>query len=175
MTTNQIAKECEACGRSFFKRSRDSVAQWQSRLFCSSVCASRSREIVPLHLRFWENVERSGDNRCWNWIGTRDNNGYGKIGVGGAEFGRDLKAHRVSYELRYGPIPAGLNVCHACDNPSCVNPNHLFVGTQKDNAQDMSMKGRINPVSLLNLRPGEKGVHGAGSKSLKEIIACQAQ
>ena len=76
-----------------------------------------------------------------------------------------FKAHRVSYEMANGPIPDGLIIRHKCDNPNCVNPKHLESGTQKDNMLDASFRGRINPKSLLNLRPGEKGVYGAGTKS----------
>lgn len=75
-----------------------------------------------------------------------------------------IKAHRVSFEMRYGPISDGLIVRHKCDNPNCVNPNHLEIGTQMDNMLDASSRGRLNPKSLLNLRPGEKGFYGAGSK-----------
>ncbi len=94
---------------------------------------------VPLAVRFWECVvQRDG---CWGWAGSKDQNGYGKIGEGGRG-GRDLLAHRVSWELSHGPIPNGLCVLHRCDNPECVNPLHLFLGTQTDNNADMHAKGR---------------------------------
>lgn len=64
--------------------------------------------------------------------------GYGQI----MQFGKMLAAHRVSFELHYGPIPLGMFICHSCDNPSCVNPEHLFIGTNKDNQQDAISKGR---------------------------------
>lgn len=75
---------------------------------------------------------------CWLWDGAVDGRGYGKYVRGG----RHLQAHRVAYEETYGPIQSGLSVCHRSDNPLCVNPDHLFVGTPVDNMQDMSRKGR---------------------------------
>lgn len=76
---------------------------------------------------------------CWLWIGMAATGGYGLLKYEG----RRLRAHAVSYEIHNGPIPVGLYVCHRCDVPSCVNPDHLFVGTQGDNMRDAKIKGRI--------------------------------
>ena len=87
--------------------------------------------------RFWERVDIRGPNDCWFWTKALCH-GYGSV-----RFERRIcRAHRVAYELTFGKIPGGLYCCHRCDNPICCNPDHLFVGTQKDNIQDCSRKGR---------------------------------
>lgn len=92
--------------------------------------------------RFWEKVDKSGD--CWLWTGATINKGYGQIRIKG----KSVLVHRVSYELHRGPIPKGLCVLHHCDNPLCVNPDHLFLGTKYDNVQDMIAKGRRSQTKL---------------------------
>lgn len=92
--------------------------------------------------RFWEKVLIAPPMVCWEWIASKDPHGYGQIRTGGPGGGPLRQAHRVSYELHNGPIPAGLLVRHTCDNPGCVNPDHLRLGTQADNVQDMIDRGR---------------------------------
>lgn len=88
--------------------------------------------------RFWPRVQKDGAGGCWLWIGTKTNEGYGTIRVGE----KLCVSHRVGWELVKGPIPDGMLALHKCDNPSCVNPDHLFLGTNADNAQDKMRKGR---------------------------------
>jgi hypothetical protein len=90
----------------------------------------------PVHVRFWRNVQKTPT--CWLWTGAYQKPGYGKIGDGS----HSKYAHRVSWELQAGAIPHGLQVLHRCDNPQCVRPDHLFLGTQADNVADMYAKGR---------------------------------
>lgn len=116
--------------------------------------------------RFWRFVEIDKDSGCWNWKGTKAL-GYGLLAKGWKQ--TPYKAPRLSYELFVGEIPAGMYILHDCDNPACVNPMHLKLGTQKDNMQDCSKRGRINMASIENLRPGAKGIYGAGPKSRKEL------
>ena len=96
-----------------------------------------------LEERFWAKVDVRGPDDCWEWLAGKTHNGYGMIGKGGRHNGM-LRAHRVSWELANGPIPDGLCVLHHCDNPGCVNPLHLWIGTNADNQQDMAQKGRAN-------------------------------
>lgn len=94
----------------------------------------------PIATRFWKHVKKT--DQCWEWIGavTRKKKGYGRIN----ENGKMRVAHRVAYELCIGPIPEGMRVLHSCDNSRCVNPDHLFLGTQQDNMIDCSKKDRLN-------------------------------
>ncbi len=85
--------------------------------------------------RFWSKVDTTGD--CWIWLASTSD-GYGNFWMDN----RKWKAHRFSYELEHGPIPEGLIICHRCDDRKCVRPEHLFLGTHKDNSQDREKKGR---------------------------------
>lgn len=104
--------------------------------------------------RFWAKVKKTEE--CWEWTAALSSTGYGQIGVNR----KLIFAHRFSYVLHYGNIPEGLFVLHKCDNPKCVNPDHLFAGTQTDNMQDCSKKGRHAHTSTK----GEK----CGASKLKE-------
>ena len=91
--------------------------------------------------RFHAKYKRGDSDECWNWIGSKVPGGYGQIKAGG-RYGKMLSAHRSAWEIAFGPIPEGLQVLHDCDNPGCVNPNHLTLGTTADNMKDMHQKGR---------------------------------
>lgn len=97
--------------------------------------------------RFDASFQRAEGNVCWIWTGLLQKSGYGVI----KRKQKAVRAHRAAYELYVGPIPTGLHVLHRCDNPPCVNPQHLFLGTHVDNMRDMEKKGRAKWIQE-NLR-----------------------
>lgn len=134
------------------------------RRYCNQECY-RLGSAERLHERFFRNVAKS--DTCWMWTGRRDGNGYGQFKIVGVS---SHFAHRHSWEMVHGTVPDGYSVCHRCDTPACVNPDHLFLGTQRVNVLDAAMKGRLAFGKHLNkLTEAEKseiratyrrGVHG---------------
>jgi hypothetical protein len=111
----------------------------KGRPYCSKACSNSAR-LVPLSERFVRYYQPGDPAECWPWLGTTDRDGYGVIGD---ERRRQLRAHRVSYERFHGVVvPAGNYVLHSCDNPVCVNPHHLRVGSLADNSADKVARGR---------------------------------
>lgn len=99
-----------------------------------------------LNGRFWTKVDKSTPNGCWEWTANKNNKGYGMFSID-SYVGKKL-AHRLSYEAAKGRIPKGGLVLHSCDNPGCVNPDHLRVGSHKQNIADMDSRGRRVPPHL---------------------------
>lgn len=91
--------------------------------------------------RFWGKVDITTPDECWEWTAALNRDGYGQFNCGLGS-GYSFKASRISWKLHFGEIPEGLNVLHRCDNRKCVNPNHLFLGTHKDNTDDKVSKSR---------------------------------
>jgi hypothetical protein len=111
--------------------------------------------------RLYRLVDTSSEDGCWPFVGHRDKCGYGKFD--------DTLAHRAAWEMQNGPIKAGLYVCHKCDNPPCVRPSHLFLGTQQDNVSDMVSKGRQGIT-----RHGRGGKHKFNMEQIARIQAAYA-
>lgn len=131
----------------------------------------------PWTVRFWEKVPAPVGDECMEWTGTVPPHGYGQICIDG----RQRRAHRVMAELYEGQIPSDVMVCHKCDNPRCVRPDHLFLGTAKDNARDRQNKGRFTPpvfqrdnhpraklttVQAADIRTRLRPGHGGNTKQL---------
>ena len=112
---------------------------------------------------FWDKVKKT--DTCWLWTGALNSKGYGAFGLNG----RSVSAHRLSYRMHYGDIPRGMYVCHHCDVRNCVNPDHLFLGTARDNVLDAIAKGRFQVPR--NIPPekirGEK--HGLSKLTRKAV------
>lgn len=127
---------CSVCGAEFSKYKCE-ISPTQKKFYCSKPCRRTGLLTkTPPEERFWDKVVKT--ESCWLWDASVDRKGYGKINHNG----KPKSAHRLSYEIAYGPIPEGMFVCHKCDNPPCVRPDHLFIGTNKDNMADMKSKGR---------------------------------
>lgn len=133
--------------------------------------------------RFWDKVQKAGLDECWLWTGALLHDNYGAFRFEGRMQG----AHRVAYMLEIGPIAEGMFICHTCDNERCVNPTHLFQGTQSDNVLDSVAKGRyashrkLTSSQVLAIRaehnPGENvgyrtlaTRYGVGSTTIQRII-----
>ena len=89
-------------------------------------------------------ISTEPNSGCWIWLGSMDKDGYGKTSHTTSGLKRHVRSHRIVYELLVGPIPKGALLLHGCDNPCCVNPDHMFCGTQGDNIADRDRKGRTS-------------------------------
>jgi hypothetical protein len=135
MPSPRVPRTCEVCFKDFFAPACN-VARGDGK-YCSRKCYF-NRNGETLAQRFWGKVKKS--DGCWEWQAYRDEDGYGSVGsFGNAD---RMSTHRYSWVLHNGPIPADLFVLHRCDNPPCVRPDHLFLGTVLDNNRDAIAKGR---------------------------------
>lgn len=133
----KIARTCAHCGSTFYVD--PSTAKYHPAKYCSLACCH------PLSVteRLWSKIAKGESDNCWLWTAGRDHDGYGRMSVRDADGKQHWKkASRLVWEEAYGPIPEGMNVCHACDNPPCCNPHHFFLGTDAVNVADRTRKGR---------------------------------
>lgn len=149
---------CVACSKQFTPKPKTAGK------YCSQICyQAQPKKVTPLADRFWSYVDKGPD--CWLWNGCNDgDDGYGRIKLGR----RNIGSHRASWLIHFGEIPDGLQVCHTCDNPPCVRPEHLFLGTNRENSLDCVNKGRNKP-------PDNRGSRSGVSKLTEaDVIAIRA-
>lgn len=163
--SNQIP--CVQCSQPF-------IPERPKHRFCSHQCwTARRRSLAPS--RFWAKVNRDGPipphrpelGPCWVWTACRAKGGYGSVVI----HGKSTLAHRASWALTYGSPPADMEVCHHCDNPACVRPDHLFLGTHSDNMSDMTTKCRRKNLGAPGSRHGAAKFTEAQVHSLRQRYA----
>ena len=123
-----IERACSQCSKPLVGKQKS---------FCSRACRNKFHSHIPDEQRFWSKVDKAGS--CWIWTASKDKDGYGSFWRVSDPSGR---AHRYSWELHFGTIPNGMLICHECDNPACVRPDHLFLGSALANNSDRANKGR---------------------------------
>jgi hypothetical protein len=142
-TTDQNRKMCSHCGN-LFQRGDNSRAYFERAKYCGQACSGAAQTLraestrKPMAECFSKWVAKS--DGCWAWTGGRDKDGYGAFSYGRKTY----RAPKIALELDGRPVPDGMIACHHCDNPACVRPSHLYVGTYKQNFDDMVRRGRAN-------------------------------
>lgn len=171
--SKRVEKACRHCGSLFLAKASELVRGGGQ--YCRIECAYRDRT-KNFADRFWPKVRKT--EGCWFWTGAF-NKPIGKkwrYGVISAGTGNGIKtAHRLSWEMHFGPIPGGLLVCHRCDEPSCVRPDHLFLGSHADNSRDMVLKGRSPTAPRIRGRTmpqhSQPGEMNGSAKLTADIVA----
>jgi hypothetical protein len=135
---NWPSKTCPICGSVFRPKKGHEAQDWEVIIYCSRNCSSKSRK-KSLRETLLNKSVRNDISGCLEFMGGCDKKGYGRIRSVDLN---EVLAHRISWILNYGKIPDGMHVLHKCDNPRCIEPSHLFIGTNNDNVKDKVLKGR---------------------------------
>lgn len=143
MNVREMTKICAQCSNEYKRNRKYGKAQWELSKYCGFKCTGIANAVKisnsrpELKVKFENNFSKT--DGCWVWKGTIDGYGYGVIDY----IGKRYRAHVLSLEFDGRPVPKGMLGCHHCDNPSCVNPSHIYPGTQKDNANDAVSRKRL--------------------------------
>ena len=162
-----MLRTCERCGAAISRKSWQKPNEYRRARFCGRACSARSKKI-PIRDRLLDSIQLAAGTGCWEWTKYRDPSGYGR-----SEYEGEVMAHRISFLAFVGSIPGGLHVLHRCDNPCCINPRHLFLGTNADNVKDRVSKGRQQSVAK-ELNPRAK-LTEAEVAEIRAADATQAQ
>lgn len=121
--------------------------------------------------RFWGKVKKS--SYCWEWVGTKCSSGYGSLRIVDPKTGRStmVGAHRLAWEMHNGAIQDGMHVCHSCDNPACVNPDHLWLGTHADNMNDRNRKGRAKGGTAKGSAASQAKLMAADIMAIRQLAS----
>lgn len=151
-----MKKVCPFCKTEFERTANYSNSAWDKRVYCSHSCATKAK--CPFHsdpiarCKFFLTKTVKTATGCLEWQGAKNREGYGTVQV----LSKLWRAPRAIYHYLVAPIPEGMFICHKCDNPACINPDHLFVGTRHENNMDSVAKGRWAGVrNLVGHRPWE--------------------
>lgn len=156
-----VTRRCASCGAEY-NVAKPSI----NRRYCSRQCWPHLQRTPDE--RFWSKVAIVDDPvSCWPWTGMRYANGYGRFSEGRAP----VYAHRFIWRVKNGPIPKGKYVCHRCDNPPCVRPDHLFLGSPSDNVRDMLTKGRSRPGGARGERHAQSKLTAPKVLELRQRVA----
>lgn len=157
--------QCAHCAKEFDRGYKISATRAANPQYCSAECRGaeyRLRSEAALAISFWERTERQ-PNGCLHWTGRLDPSGYGRIDFEG----KPRLAHRIAHRLAYGEDPGDQFVCHSCDNPTCVEPKHLWLGSQADNMSDASAKGRLNSFRGVGSQVGTAKITEDQAREIK--------
>ena len=134
-----LDRRCKHCGEPLSRKSGEAQRDWATRSSCNRSCHVAWKNSKPLWVTLYERT-RAADTGCIEWTGRLDAKGYGRFSAAGGE----VLAHRIAYSVHFGAIPEGAHILHRCDNRRCVNPHHLFLGSNDENMADMVRKGRAS-------------------------------